>query len=154
MYCCLVPKLCLTLCNPMDCSMPSFSIFHFVPEFAQTHVHWLSDTIQPSHPLSSPSPLAFNLSQLQGLFQWFSSSHQVAKVLELQHQSFQWIFGHNINKILMIYFTFFSLVSLQNLMHVLHIHHLSITPAMSQVLCRHVASGCGVKWMALSRLGR
>ena len=65
-----------------------------LPEFTQTHVHRVSDAIQPSHPLSSPSPPAFNLSQHQGLFQWVSSSHQVAKVLEfqLQHQSFQWIF--------------------------------------------------------------
>ena len=62
-----------------------------LPEFTQTHVHWVSDAIQPSHPLSSPSP-AFNLSQHQGLFKWISSSHQVAKVLELQHQSFQLIF--------------------------------------------------------------
>ena len=58
----------------------------------QTHVHQVSDAIQPSHPLSSPSPPALNISQHQGLFQWVSSSHQVAKILELQHQSFQWIF--------------------------------------------------------------
>ena len=66
---------------------------HQLPELAQIHVHWVSDVIQPSHPLSSPSP-AFNLSQHQGLFKWVSSSNQVAKVLEfqLQHQSFQWIF--------------------------------------------------------------
>ena len=65
-----------------------------IPEFTQTHVPWVSDAIQPSHPLSSPSPPALNLSQHQGLFQWVSSSHQVAKILEfqLQHQSFQWIF--------------------------------------------------------------
>ena len=65
-----------------------------LPELTQTHVHWVSDTIQPSHPLSTPSPPAFNLSQHQGLFEWSSSSHQVAKVLkfQLQHQSFQWIF--------------------------------------------------------------
>ena len=65
-----------------------------LPEFTQTHVHWVGDVIQPSYPLSTPFPLAFNLSQLQGLFQWVNSSHQVAKVLEFQlpHQSFQWIF--------------------------------------------------------------
>ena len=82
------------LCDPMDCSTPGFPVRHFLPEFAQTHIHWVGDAIQPSHPLSSPSPLALNLSQHQGLFQWVSSSHQVAKVLELQlqHQSFQWIF--------------------------------------------------------------
>ena len=81
---------CLTLCDPMDCSMPGFPVHHQLPELAQTHVHQVGDTIQPSHPLSSPSPPAFNLSQHQGPFQRVSSSHQVAKVLEfqLQHQSF------------------------------------------------------------------
>ena len=85
---------CLTLCDPMDCSTPCFPVLHHLPELVQTHVHWVSDVIQPSHPLSSPSSPALNLSQHQGLFQWVSSSHQVAKVLELQfqHQSFQWIF--------------------------------------------------------------
>ena len=73
-------------------SMPDLPVHHQLPELTQTHVHWVGDAIQPSHPLWSPSPLAFNLSQNQGLFKWVSSSHQVAKVLEfqLQHQSFQW----------------------------------------------------------------
>ena len=85
---------CSTLCDPMDCSMPGFPVHHQFPELAQTHVHQVSDAIQPSHPLSSPSSSAFSLSQDQGLFKWLSSSHQVDKVLELQlqHQSFQWIF--------------------------------------------------------------
>ena len=77
------------LYNPMDCSMPGFPILHHLLEFAQTHVHWVGNAIQPSRPLPSPSPPAFNLSQHQGLFKWVSSLHQVAKVLELQHQSFQ-----------------------------------------------------------------
>ena len=87
-------QLYSTLCDPMDCSTPGLPVHHQLPEFSQTHVHWVSDAIQPSHPLLSPSPPAFNISQLQGLFQWVSSSHQVAKVLEfqLQYQSFQWIF--------------------------------------------------------------
>ena len=82
---------CLTLCDPTNCSMPGLPAHHQLPEFTQTHV---SDAIQPSHPLLSSSPPAFNLSQHQGLCKWVSSSHQVAKVLEfhLQHQSFQWIF--------------------------------------------------------------
>ena len=77
----------------MDCSMPGLLIYHQLLEFTQTHVHRVSDAIQSSHPLSSPSPPALNLSQHQGLFQWVSSSHQVAKVLEfqLQRPSFQWI---------------------------------------------------------------
>ena len=89
-----VTQSCLTLCNPMDCSMPGLLVHHQLPELAQTHVHWVGDALQPSHPLSSPSPPAFNLSQHQGLFQWVSSSHLVAKVLEfqLQDQSFQWTF--------------------------------------------------------------
>ena len=79
----------------MDCSMPGFPVHHQLPELTQTHVHRFGNTIQPSHPLSSPSSPAFNLSQNQSLFQWVSCLHQVAKVLEfqLQHQSFQWILG-------------------------------------------------------------
>ena len=69
------------LCNPMDCSTPVSSVHHQIPEFTQTHVHWVGDAIQPSHPLSSPSPPAFNHSQHQGLFKWVSSLLQVAKVL-------------------------------------------------------------------------
>ena len=87
-------QLCPTLCDPMDHSMPGFPVHHQLLKLAQTHVYEVGDAIQPSHPLSSPSPPALNPSQHQGLFQWVSSSHQVAKVLEfqLQHQSFQWIF--------------------------------------------------------------
>ena len=70
------------LCDPIDCSMPGLPVHHQVSEFMQTHVHWVSDAIQPSHPLSSPSPPTFNLSQYQGLFQWISTSHQVAKELD------------------------------------------------------------------------
>ena len=89
-----VAQLCPTLCNPMDCSMPGIPVHHQLPKPTQSHVHWVSDAIQSSHSLLSPSPPAFNLSQHQGLFQWISSLHQMAKVLEfqLQHQSFQWIF--------------------------------------------------------------
>ena len=76
----------------MNCSMAGLLVHHQLPEFTQTHAHWVGDAIQPSHPLSSPSPLAPNPSQHQGLFQWVSSSHEVVKVLDfqLQHQSFQW----------------------------------------------------------------
>ena len=79
---CSVAQSCTTLCDPTDCSMPDFSVLHHLLEIAQTHVHWVSDAIQPSHPLSSPSP-AFYLSHHQGLFQWLSSSHQVAKELDI-----------------------------------------------------------------------
>ena len=80
------------LCDPMNHSMPGLPVHHQLPEFTQTHAHWVSNATQPSHPLSSPSLPAPNPSQHQGLFQWVNSSHEVAKVLEfhLQHQSFQW----------------------------------------------------------------
>ena len=89
-----VTQSCLTICDPMDCSMPGFLVHQQLLELAQTHVHRVSDAIQPSHPLLSPSPPAFNLFQHQDLFQLVTSLHQVAKVLEfqLQHQSFQRIF--------------------------------------------------------------
>ena len=87
-----VAQLCPTLCDPMNRSTPGLPVCHQLLEFTQTHAHRVGDAIQPSHPLSSPSPLAPNPSQHQGLFQWVGSSHQVAKVLkfQLQHQSFQW----------------------------------------------------------------
>ena len=89
-----VTQSCPTVCDPMDCSTPGFPVHYQLLELTQTHDHRFSDAIQPSHPLSSPSPPTLNLSQHQGLFQWARFLHQVAKVLEfqLQHQSFQWIF--------------------------------------------------------------
>ena len=82
-----------TLFDHMDCSMPDLPVHHQLPEFTQTHVHWVGDANQPSHPLGSPSTSTFNLSQLQGFFRWVTS-YQVTKVLEcqLQHQFLQWIF--------------------------------------------------------------
>ena len=87
-----VTQSCPTLRDPMNHSMPGLPVHHLLLEFTQTHVHWVSDAIQPSHPLLSPSPPAPNPSQYQGLFQWVNSSHEVAKILEfqLQHQPFQW----------------------------------------------------------------
>ena len=86
-----VAQSCPTLRDPMNRHMPGLPVRHQLPEFTETHVHRGSDAIQPSHPLSSPSPLAPNPSQHQSLFQWVNSSHEVAKVLELQlqHHSFQ-----------------------------------------------------------------
>ena len=74
-----IAQLCLTLCNPVDCSTPGFPVHHQLPELTQTHVHWVGDAIQSSHPLSSPSPPVFNLSQHQDLFLWVTSLHQVAR---------------------------------------------------------------------------
>ena len=84
-----VAQSCLTLCNTMDRSTPGFPVHHQLQELVQIHIHWVSDAIQTSHPLSSPSPPAFNLSQHQGLFNWVSSSHQVAKKY--------WSFSFNIS---------------------------------------------------------
>ena len=94
---CSVPNSCPILCNPMDCSTLGFPVIHCLPEFAQTHVQRVGNAIQPSHPLSPYFLPALNHSQHQGLAQWVSSLHQVAKVLELQHQDqcFQWIFEIN-----------------------------------------------------------
>ena len=94
----LVAQSCLTLCDPMNRSMPGLPVHHQLSEFTQTLVHQVSDAIQPSHPLSSPSPPAPNPSQHKGLFQWVNSSHEVAKVLELQ-------FGFFLNFILFLNFT-------------------------------------------------
>ena len=74
-----VAQLCPTLCDAMDCSTPGLPVHHQLPEFTQTHVHWVGDAIQPSHLLSSPSPPAFNLSQHKDLFKWVSSSHGWSK---------------------------------------------------------------------------
>ena len=92
--CCSVVKSCLTLCDPVNCSMPDSYVLHYLLELAQIHVHWVGYAVLPSHPLPHPSPIPFSLSQHKGLFQWVSPLHQVAKVLELQlqQQSFQWMF--------------------------------------------------------------
>ena len=92
--CCSFANSCLNLHDSVDCSTAGFPVLPYLSEFAQTHVHWVDDAIQPSYPLLPPSPPVLSPSQHQGLlFQWVNPSHQVAKVLELQiqHQSFQWI---------------------------------------------------------------
>ena len=87
-----ITQSCLTPWDPMNCSMLDLPVHHKLPEFTQTDAHRVGDVIQPSHPLSSPSPPARNPSQHHGLFQWVNTLHEVAKVLEfqLQHQSFWW----------------------------------------------------------------
>ena len=91
--CCLLAQSCLTLLSPMDCSMPDFPVLHQLRVCSSScPLSWIGDIVQPSHPLSPSSPPVFHLSQHQGLFHWVGSSHQMAKVLELQHQSFQWVF--------------------------------------------------------------
>ena len=82
-----VARLCLILCDPVDCSTAGLPVPHQFLEFIQTRVHWVGDTIQPPHPLSSPSPPTFNLSQHLGLFKWVSSLHLVVKVLEFSFKS-------------------------------------------------------------------
>ena len=108
------------LCGPMDCSVLGFPVLHYLLELVQTHVHRVGDAIQPFPPLSLPSSPAFNLSQHQGLLQWISSSHQVAKVLELQlqHHSFQWIF-----RLISFRMDWFDLLALQGTLKSLLQHH-------------------------------
>ena len=106
--CCSVAKLYLTICDSMDYSMPGFPVFHYILEFVQTHVNWVDDAMEPFHPLLSPSPFALNLLQHQGLFQSVSSLHQVAKLLELQHQAFQWYSG-----LISLRFGWFDLLAVQ-----------------------------------------
>ena len=91
----LVSQSCPALCDPTDFKLPGFSVHPQLPELTQTCIHWVGDTIQPSHPLLSPSPPAFNLSHYLVLFQWVSYSHQVAKGLQFHHQSFQWMLSTN-----------------------------------------------------------
>ena len=111
--CCSVTQSRPTLFDPMDCSIPSFPVLHYLLEFSQTHVLWVSDAIQTFHSLSPSSPFALNLSQHQDLFQWVSCSHHEAKVLKCppQHQSFQWIFRVNF---LCRIFPFQGLITLQS----------------------------------------
>ena len=94
-FCCSVIGSCPTICDPMNCNTSGFPDLHHLPGFAQSHIHWISDAIQWSRPVLSPSPPDFSSSQHQSLFQWVGSSHQVAKVsdLQLQHQLLQWISG-------------------------------------------------------------
>ena len=121
-YCCSVAQWCPTLCDPIDCSTPGFLVLHHPPELTQTCVHWVGDTIQPSRPLLSLSPPTFNLSRHQRLFSWVSSLHQVAKLLELQHQSFQWIF-----RLISFRIDWFDLFAVQGTRKSLLQHHSSKT---------------------------
>ena len=143
----------------MDCSTPGFPVLHHLPEFAQTRVHWVSDTIQPSHPLSSPSPAAFSLSQHQDIFWWVGSLHQVAKVLELQlqHQSFQWIF-----RLISFRIDWFDLLALQGTLKSLLLCHYSkasffkcLAVSMVQLSHSYMATGKSIAltiWIFVSKV--
>ena len=91
--CCSVAKSCLSLCDPMRCSTPGFSVLHYLPEFAQIYFHWVMKLCNHFILCCPLLHFDFNLPPYQGLFQWVGTSHQGAKVLGLQHQSFQWIFS-------------------------------------------------------------
>ena len=100
--CCLVAKWCPTLCDPMDCSVPGFPVISYLSKFAQTHIHQVSDAIQPFQPLTSPSPLAFSLSQHQGLFLGVSASHQVTtKTPQTLQKDKKTQYNQYINKIIL-----------------------------------------------------
>ena len=136
----------------MDCSTPGFHVYQQLLELTQTHVHCVSEAIPPSHPLSSPSPPTFNLSQHQGLFRWVSSSHQVAKVLEfqLQHQSIQWIF-----RLIFFRMDWLDLFAVQGTLKSLCQHHSSKASVLRhsaffivQLSHQHITTG---KTIALTR---
>ena len=126
-----VIQSCPTLCNPTDCSTPGLPVQHQLQELTQTHVHWVRDAIQPSHPLWYPTPPAFSLSQHQGLFQGVRTSHWVAKILKFQlhHQSFQWIFRTDFLNIrnFHIRMDWFDLLAVQRTLKSLLQHHSSKT---------------------------
>ena len=117
-----VAQLCPTLCDPMDCSTPGLPVHHQLPEFTQTHVHRVGDAIQPSHPLSSPSSAAINLSQHQGLFKRVSSSHQMAK-----HRSFSFNIGpsNEYSGLISFRIDWFDLLAVQGTLKSLLQHHSS-----------------------------
>ena len=117
---CSVAKSCLTLCDSLDCSTPGFPVLHYLPEFAQIHVHWVSDALQPSHPLLPPAPLALSLSKHQGLSNELALAIQVAKVLKLQPQSFQQISG-----LISYRIDWFDLLAVQGTLKSLLHHHSS-----------------------------
>ena len=104
--------------NPMDCSTLGFPVLYHLPKLAQTHIYWISDAIQPSHPLLSPSPPAFNLSQHQGLFQWVGSLYQETKELQLQHQSF-----NEYSELISFRIDWFDLLAVQGTLKSLLQHH-------------------------------
>ena len=115
--------------QPLGLQHARLPIHHQLPELTQIHVHRVGDAIQPSHPLSSPSPPTFNLSQHQGLFQWVSSSHQVAK-FQLQHQSFQWIFTTDLFRI-----DWLDLLAVQGTLKSLPQHHSSKVSLLRHSAC-------------------
>ena len=138
-----VAHSCPTLCDPMNRSMPGLPLYHQLPESTQTQVHWVGDAIQPSHPLSSPSPPALNLSQHQGLFKWGSSLHQVAKVLEfqLQHQSQQVRLPHLCHGIMVTFFTqlqFLRHLTTTQALSSIPEHSSSTKPSLTTYSCTHI----------------
>ena len=145
-----VAESCPTLCDPMDYRMPGLPVHHQLPEFTQSHVHWVGHAIQPSHHLLSPSPPTFNLSQHQGLFKWVSSSHQVAKVLEfqLQHQSF-----HEHSGLISFKMDWLDLLAVQGTLKSLLQHHSSKASVLwrsafliVQLSHPYMTRGQGMKW--------
>ena len=117
----LVTQSCLTLCDPLDCSTPGLPVHHQLQEFTQNHVHWVSDAIQPSHSLLFPSPV-YNLSQHQDLFQWVSSSHQVAKVLDF---SFSISPSNEYSRLISFRMDSLDLLAVQGTLKSLLQHHIS-----------------------------
>jgi len=123
--CCSVPRSCLTLYDPRNCSTSSFPVLHYLPECAQTHVHWVTDAIQPSYPLSPSSPLALNLSHHQDFFLWVSSSHQVAR--KYWNFSFSISLSNEYSGLIPFRIDWFDLLAIQGTLNSLFQHHNSKT---------------------------
>ena len=148
-----VTQSCLTLCDPMDCSMPGFPVHHQLHELAQTHVHWVSDAIQPSYALLFPLPPAFDLSQHQGLFQWVSSSHQVGK------RSFSIIPSNEYLGLIFFRIDWFDLLAVQGTLKSLLQHHSSKASIlrcsaffMVQLSNPYMTTGKPLLWLRLGPL--
>ena len=130
----------------MNCSMPGFPVLHYLPKFAQTHVHWLDEAIQPSHPLPPSSPPALNLSQLT-LFQWVSSLHQVSKILELQfqHQS-----SNEYSGLISFRIDCFDLLVVQGNLKNLLQHHSSKAPTLQWSVSLY-SNSCTHTWLLMGK---
>ena len=136
--CCSGAQSYMTICNPMNCSTSGFPVLHHLLEFAQTHVSWISDAIQPSHPLSPPSPPSLSLSQHQGLFQWVSSLHQVTKVLE---PCFSISPSNKYSGLISLRIEWFDLLAVQRSLKSLLQHHKSKVLFMVQLSHPYMTTG-------------
>ena len=129
------------LCDPLEYSTPGLPVHHQLPEITQTHVRWISDAVQPSHPLSSPSPPAFSLSQHQGLFQWVSSSHQVDK-----YRSFSISPSNEYSGLISFMINWLDLLAVQGTLKSLLQHHSSKASILQPSFCSPTLTSIHDHW--------